>query len=189
MADTQADQLCTTMKTYGSKPRVFKLEDGEEFMLGSEVGNYMRLFRGDLYKKYPSLWRRKMTAEERRLASEQIGYSYCNISSNVLLVKKTEVEEILNGLDDKYRVSSGFDSYAPSVERSSSHHSGAGGRGSKKNSWLSQIPNYSYHLDAVPCATPINRCTVNAKKIKSFPTWYNMHPPTVFTIDSLSLCI
>ena len=139
-------------------------------MLGSEVGNYLRLFRGDLYKKYPSLWRRKMSAEERRLASEQIGYSYCNISSNVLLVKKSEVEEILNGLDDKYRVSSGFDSYTPSVERSSSHHS-ASGRGSKKNTWLSQIPNYSYHLDAVPCATPINRCAVNAKKIKSFPTW------------------
>ena len=167
--------MCTTMKTYGSKPRVFKLEDGEEYMLGSEVGNYLRLFRGDLYKKYPSLWRRKMTAEERRVASEQIGYSYCNISSNVLMVKSSEVEEILNGLDDKYRVSSGFETaYAPSMDRTTSQHhssSGAGGRSSKKNSWLTQIPNYSYHLDAVPCATPLSRCQVNNKKIKSFPTW------------------
>lgn len=167
-------ELCTTMKTYGPKPLPFKLEDGEEYMLGSEVGNYLRLFRGDLYKKYPSLWRRKMTAEERRVASEQIGYSYCNISSNVLMVKASEVEELLSGLDDKYKTASGFESsYTPSAERTpSAHHSSSSNtRSSKKSSWLSQIPNYSYHLDAVPCATPVSRSKVNAKRLKTFPTW------------------
>jgi hypothetical protein len=31
-----------------------------------KVGNYLRLFRGTLYKKYPSLWRRSITLEERK---------------------------------------------------------------------------------------------------------------------------
>lgn len=168
------------MKTYGPKPRTFKLEDADEdYMLGSEVGNYLRLFRGDLYKKYPSLWRRKMTAEERKMASEQIGYSHCNISSNVMLVKASELDEILAGLEEKYRTAHGFESSfsvsndktstAPSYSNASS--SGPLSRTSKKSSsWLSQIPNYSYHLDAVPSATPITHYKIGSKKVKSFPT-------------------
>jgi SWI/SNF-related matrix-associated actin-dependent regulator of chromatin subfamily B protein 1 len=31
-----------------------------------KVGNYLRLFRGALYKKYPTLWRRLITLEERK---------------------------------------------------------------------------------------------------------------------------
>lgn len=31
-----------------------------------KVGNYMRMFRGSLYKRYPSLWRRLVTVEERK---------------------------------------------------------------------------------------------------------------------------
>ena len=175
-------KLCTTLKTYGPKPATFKLEDAEEeYMLGSEVGNYLRLFRGDLYKKYPSLWRRKMTAEERKLASEQIGYSHCNISSNVMLVKSSEVSELLAGLEEKYRTTHGYEiSFASSNDRSSTapaHSNSSFGpgthplsRGSKKMSWLSQIPNYSYHLDAVPSATPVTHSKIGSKKIKSFPT-------------------
>jgi SWI/SNF-related matrix-associated actin-dependent regulator of chromatin subfamily B protein 1 len=187
MAD-ESRELCTTLKTYGPKPRSFKLEDGEEYMLGSEVGNYLRLFRGDLYKKYPSLYRRKMTSDERRLASEQIGYSHCNISSNVMMVKVSEIEELLSGAEAKYRTSAGFEgSYMPSsMERSTSStqsHGGGvvsfttqSGRNSKKN-WISSIPNYSYHLDAVPSATPIGHHRLGSKKIKSFPTFYDDKNP------------
>lgn len=47
-----AGKLCATLKTYGPKPKVFRLgEEGDGYMLGSEVGNYLRLFRGDLYKR------------------------------------------------------------------------------------------------------------------------------------------
>ena len=170
-----ATKLCSTLKTYGPKPKVFKLgEEGEEYMLGSEVGNYLRLFRGDLYKKYPGLWKRKMNQDERRYASEQIGYGYSNISSNVQIVKAVEVEDILSGAEEKYRSSIGFDSVShSSVDRSSSlHHSASDRRGTKKSSWISQIPSSSYHLDAVPCASPVARYKTNSKRIKSFPTWW-----------------
>lgn len=169
--------MCSTLKTYGPKPKTFKLgESDEEYMLGSEVGNYLRLFRGDLYKKYPGIWKRKMTGEERRRAGEQIGYGYNNISTNVQIVKISEVEEILSGNDEKYRSSLGYDAVSHSTaDRASNqqpNNSVNSRGGSKKNPWISQLPSSSYHLDAVPCATPISRCKTNSKKIKSFPTWY-----------------
>jgi len=34
------------VKTYGEKPLVFRFDDdGEEYMIGSEVGNYLRMHR------------------------------------------------------------------------------------------------------------------------------------------------
>lgn len=176
------NNFCTTLKTYGPKPKSFRLgEDGEEYMLGSEVGNYLRLFRGDLYKKYPGLWKRKMSADERRMASEQIGYGHSNISSNVQIVRASEVEEILNGNDDKYRSSISFEPVGhssaernPSLQSTGSLNSMAGGASTrKKGSWVSQIPSSSFHLDAVPCASPVGRFKNGAagKKVKSFPTW------------------
>ncbi|CAF93292.1 unnamed protein product [Tetraodon nigroviridis] len=54
-------------KTFGQKPVKFQLEeDGDFYMVGSEVGNYLRMFRGSLYKRYPSLWRRLASVEERK---------------------------------------------------------------------------------------------------------------------------
>ena len=144
-------------------------------MLGSEVGNYLRLFRGDLYKKYPGLWKRKMTGEERRHASEQIGYGYNTISTNVQIVKAAEIEDMLSGNDDKYRSAAGFETVSySSVDRTTSlQHSGStGSRSSKKSTWIPQISSSSsYHLDAVPCATSIKRYKTNEKRLKSFPTW------------------
>lgn len=31
-----------------------------------QVGNYLRMFRGSLYKRYPSLWRKLASVEERK---------------------------------------------------------------------------------------------------------------------------
>ncbi|KAG7217836.1 hypothetical protein INR49_020866, partial [Caranx melampygus] len=54
-------------KTFGQKPVKFQLEeDGDFYMIGSEVGNYLRMFRGSLYKRYPSLWRKLASVEERK---------------------------------------------------------------------------------------------------------------------------
>ncbi|MEN2498207.1 MAG: SWI SNF, matrix associated, actin dependent regulator of chromatin, subfamily b, member 1 [Marteilia pararefringens] len=47
----------------------FKLvndDSGEIYCVGSEVGNLLSLTRGDLYKKFPLLWRRQCSVAERR---------------------------------------------------------------------------------------------------------------------------
>ena len=42
------------------------------FFFKFQVGNYLRMFRGSLYKRFPSMWRRLITAEERKKLA-QIG--------------------------------------------------------------------------------------------------------------------
>ena len=39
----------------------------------------MRLFRGSLYKRYPSLWRRMATAEERKTIAIRSPGNFSNI--------------------------------------------------------------------------------------------------------------
>ncbi len=69
-----------------------------------KVGNYLRCFRGTLYKKYPSLWRRLITLDERKkLIQLGLGYSEQNLATNITLLKATEVDEIFNGDDEKYK--------------------------------------------------------------------------------------
>ncbi len=59
-------------KTFGEKPVSFLFEnDPERYYIGQEVGNYLRYFRGTIYKKYPSLWRRLLTLDERRQLIQQ----------------------------------------------------------------------------------------------------------------------
>ena len=71
------------MKTYGDKPLVFKFDtDDTEYMIGSEVGNYVRLFRGALYKRFPGLTRRTLTNEERKKLVE-MGHSQHVTASSI----------------------------------------------------------------------------------------------------------
>lgn len=155
------------VRTYGQKPQSFPLEDGEEhFMIGSEVGNYLRMFRGSLYKKYPSLWRRVASLDERKkIVSLGIGHN--SLATNVTLVRVSEVEQILEGNDEKYKASLDV----PESNRAIS----SGGKSKRSmTSWLppqNLLPNTSYHLDAVPCCTPVTRHRLGPKRIKTFPTW------------------
>ncbi|XP_003378286.1 chromatin regulator subfamily B member 1 [Trichinella spiralis] len=90
-------------KTFGERPQSFALdESGERYYIGSEVGNYMKLFRGALYKKYPQLWRRTATQEEKKKMQE-LGFNQNTLSTNIMLMRASEVDEVLNGNDEKYR--------------------------------------------------------------------------------------
>ena len=50
-------------KFWGPKPVPFEF-DGTFYYLGSDVANYLRLFRGKLLSQFPNLKKRKTTAEE-----------------------------------------------------------------------------------------------------------------------------
>lgn len=92
-----------TMRTFGDKPTAFQLEDeGEYYYIGSEVGNYLRMFRGSLYKKYPSLWRRLVTVDERKKIAS-LGLGPHSLATSISLLRAVEVDEIFDGKDDKYR--------------------------------------------------------------------------------------
>lgn len=92
-----------TLQVKSRKPAIFQLKEGGEFyMIGSEVGHQMGLMKGALYKKFPSLWRRPPTIEERKiLLSLNVGYNSMS-NSNIMLVKAAEVEKVAMGGGEKY---------------------------------------------------------------------------------------
>jgi SWI/SNF-related matrix-associated actin-dependent regulator of chromatin subfamily B protein 1 len=155
------------VRTFGEKPITFQLEeDGEYYCVGSEVGNYLRLFRGSLYKKYPGMFRRSITNEERKRLIE-LGLSQHVLASSVSLLRASQVEDIIEGNDDKYKAVSVHTSDPPMPRESKSK---------KSMQWVPSLPNSS-HLDAVPQATPINRNRVAAKKVRTFPLCFDDTDP------------
>lgn len=151
------------MRTYGDKPSSFQLEEGGDYYyIGSEVGNYMRLFRGSFYKRYPSIWRRMVTVDERKKIN-QLGLGPHSLATNITLLKATEVDDIFQGKDDRFK--------AVSVNTESSSH--AKEPKAKKATWMPAVPNSSHHLDAVPCSTPVCRSRVAHKKCRTFPVVYD----------------
>jgi len=140
-------------------------------MIGSEVGNYLRLFRGALYKKYPGLTRRNLTNEERRKLVE-MGHSQHVTSSTISLLLSSQVEDILNGRDEQFKGASGGDK----------GEAGLGGQGQKAPKVVKVVPQVpampsASHLDAVPQATPINRNRVQHKKVRTFPLCFDDTDP------------
>ena len=59
-------------------------------MIGSQTGNSMSLVKGALYKRYPSLWRRYATTEERELLSSV----NINCSNQSILVKANKIDDV-----------------------------------------------------------------------------------------------
>ncbi|XP_034827948.1 SWI/SNF-related matrix-associated actin-dependent regulator of chromatin subfamily B member 1-A [Maniola hyperantus] len=152
------------LRTYGDKPISFQIEEGGDFYcVGSEVGNYLRLFRGSLYKKYPGMVRRTLTNEERkRLVDNGLGPHV--LTSSVSLLKAAEVEDIIEGNDEKYKaISVSQEMATPRESKSKKPHN---------PSWMPVMPNSS-HLDAVPQATPISRTRVHNKKVRTFPLCFD----------------
>lgn len=93
--------LSMALQTYGDKPVAFQLEEGGEYYyVGSEVGNYMRLFRGILYKKYPGMTRLVLSNEERKRLADS-GLSSHILASSVSLLRAVEVDDIISGNDEK----------------------------------------------------------------------------------------
>ncbi|XP_025425894.1 SWI/SNF-related matrix-associated actin-dependent regulator of chromatin subfamily B member 1-A isoform X1 [Sipha flava] len=155
------------LRTYGDKPISFQVEEnGEYYCIGSEVGNYLRLFRGSLYKRYPGMFRRTITNDERKRLID-LGLSAHCLASSVSLLRASEVEDIIDGNDERYKAVS-VTSTEPLITRES--------KGKKSVPWVPSLPNSS-HLDAVPQATPINRNRIIQKKVRTFPLCYDDTEP------------
>lgn len=160
------------LQTYGAPPFKFQLEpDGEFYYIGSEVGNYLRLFRGSLYKKYPQLWRKMATIEDRK-RMQQLGCNQATLSTQLMLMRAQEIEEILSGNDEKYKaVSIGGVGDSLNKDRDRS-------RQQRSNAWIGQLSSGSHHLDAVPCSTPVAHSRIGHKKMRTFPLCFDDTDPT-----------
>jgi SWI/SNF-related matrix-associated actin-dependent regulator of chromatin subfamily B protein 1 len=139
-------------KTYGPRPQSFSL-NGERYYIGSEVGNHLMCYKGTLYKRFPQLWKRMATLEERK-AIQELGCSPAYVLSTIMLLKGDEVDELLDGHDEKFRA-------APSGNNSALNSAYANAKleaSTKKppTGWINQqVSSGSHHLESVPCCTPV----------------------------------
>ncbi|PAV83053.1 hypothetical protein WR25_02587 [Diploscapter pachys] len=135
--------------TYGPRPQKFSLDDsGEKYYIGSEVGAYLRLHRGTLYKKYPNLWRKVATTEDKEKL-KKLALSNSFLHTNIMLIRAHETEEIFAGNDEKYRAA-GTASVVPRPEGANKSAKPAA------NTWMGQqVTSGSHHLESVPCSCPI----------------------------------
>ncbi|XP_030872937.1 SWI/SNF-related matrix-associated actin-dependent regulator of chromatin subfamily B member 1 [Leptonychotes weddellii] len=97
-------------------------------------------------------------------------HGYTTLATSVTLLKASEVEEILDGNDEKYKAVS-ISTEPPTYLREQK---------AKRNSqWVPTLPNSSHHLDAVPCSTTINRNRMGRDKKRTFPLCFDDHDPAV----------
>ena len=87
-----------------SQPRIYQLEEnGEHLMLGSEVGACMGFYKGALYKRYPSLWRKVLSSEEREIMGGLSVGTRTLTNMGTMVVRASEAIEVLSGEGDIYR--------------------------------------------------------------------------------------
>ena len=90
------------------------------------------------------------------------GFGQHGLATNVTLLKAAEVEDMLEGNDEKYKaVAINTDTIVREVKPKRS-----------RDSWVPAIPNSSHHLDAVPCSTQISRTRIGTKRQRTFPMWW-----------------
>ena len=90
-------------------PTVYRFPgDSETYMIGSEVGNQLGLYKGALYKKFPKLWRRIVTKDEKKILAE-LGVSNRVLANwELMCIKASDGEAILRGEGLKFKGPGGF---------------------------------------------------------------------------------
>merc|ERR1712002_884974 len=99
------------------------------------------MMRGSIYKRYPNLWKRMATSEERR---RMFKYAVHQLPAHVMIVKASEIEELVEGKDAKFKSEA-----AASKEAAAAI--GAKTRNRVKQDTMGNfniLPNNSHHLDA-----------------------------------------
>ena len=155
------------LQTYGEKPKSFQLSEGSDelFMIGSEVGTYLRMMRGSIYKRYPYLWKRMASGEERKKMTKFANHP---LPAHVMIVRAKEIDDLIDGNDAQFKTESQQLAAAAKDSPSASNRKTRQTAGKQDSLFPNLGPN---HLDAVPAGTPISRHRVGNKRVKTFPTW------------------
>jgi SWI/SNF-related matrix-associated actin-dependent regulator of chromatin subfamily B protein 1 len=94
-----------------------------------------------------------------------VGFGQHSLATNITLLKATEVDEIFEGNDDRYKAVSMNNAEAASASRDTP-------KPKRSGTWVSSVPSNSHHLDAVPCCTPLARTRTGRPKVRTFPLWF-----------------
>lgn len=187
-----------TTEHLGEIPPHYKMDvdSDEKYFIGSEVGAYLRLFRGMLYKTYPVLWRMLCSPQQRlHLISQAEDKHKMMQMSNITIVKYSEIMDIMKGDGDSYRsgppkvIIKGetlkFNFPTPVIKKSDAPSSGRGraSRSAKRkeqeelekaqmesaNTWSSS--SIRHHLDPVPFNTAVTHVRNEKKMLRTYPSF------------------
>lgn len=90
-------------------PTVYRFPgDDETYMIGSEVGSRLDLYKGALYKKFPKLWRRVVTKEEKKILAELGVNNRVLANWELMCIRASDGEAILRGEGLKFKGPGGF---------------------------------------------------------------------------------
>ena len=99
----------------------------------------------------------------------ELGIGNHNLPTNAVLLKASEIEQLFQGDDEKFKAVSVSANDSSSTPREIKP---------KRATWA-PVPNASsHHLDAVPCSTPIGRNRLASKRVRSFPLLYDDLDPS-----------
>lgn len=90
-------------------PTVYRFPgDDETYMIGSEVGSRLDLYKGALYKKFPKLWRRVVTKDEKKVLAKLGVSSRVLANWELMCIKASDGEAILKGEGLRFKGPGGF---------------------------------------------------------------------------------
>lgn len=162
-------------------------------MVGAEVGNYLRMFRGKLYKRFPGMTHRTATEDEREEIKKVLKVSgdpnHASLPASVSLLRADEVVEIMAGRGAEYKApgigkadaaETEVENYAslqqPVPETPSKIVQQVGKKSSLVGSaGASSGSHTAHHLDAVPMSTPCINVPKSQKRIRTFPLFHNSY--------------
>ena len=96
----------------GERPKPFTLSENSDelYMIGSEVGSYLRMMRGSIYKRFPYLWKRMASPDERKRMTK---YATHQLPAHVMIVKAVEIDDLIEGKDSKFKSESALNKDSP----------------------------------------------------------------------------
>jgi len=160
-------------KFWGSPPKPFQ-KGTSLFYLGSDVGNYLRMFRNKLYDKFPKLTVEKLDESDvSGLFSQTSEKHHKHLRIGAKIVLQQEIDELFATggkrfccLTQSIAVPKPY--IKPKIEKKKAK------RVEKKAATTTtavetQQNQTQQHMDAVPVSTPVGICLKNRKKTRTFP--------------------
>jgi len=154
-------------KFWGPKPVPFQL-DNESFYLGSDVANYLKLFRGKLYSAFPKLKTKKTQPGQNREIYEQTNEDHHqHLAHEVVILNLADCEEIFATGGARFKNQTYKTEHIATYRKEPKKEKKP--KGTPSSSTTDQQPQAAQHMDAVPCSTPVAHIQKSRKKIRSFP--------------------
>merc|ERR1712113_135021 len=138
-------------------------------MGGSDVANYLKLFRGKLYGAFPKLKTQKTKPGQNREIYEQTNEDHHqHLAHEVVILNLADCEEIFATGGARFKNQTYKTEHIATYRKEPKKEKKP--KGTTSASTTDQQPQAAQHMDAVPCSTPVAHIPKSKKRLRTFPT-------------------